>query len=186
MAKNDGLTFEIDTSEIDELNKQFPEYQNITLKEVEVAMTSSLFMFQELIQGNTPVGAGPSHLRSSFQITNAVLRGQSMEGSVSTSLAHGFPIERGREVGSPISKTGQESITLWIKRTWSNPPPDNKLKGVAFVVARAITRKGFKKKDGYKMVETAFKEGEPKAIKLFNSALQRSVVKIEKKIEAIN
>lgn len=183
---DDGLTLEIDTSEIDELNKQFPEYQDITLKEVIAATDSSLFVFQELIQGNTPVGAGPSHLRTSFQITNAIQRGQSIEGNVSTSLAHGFPIERGRAVGSPISRAGQEAIAFWIKRTWSNPPPDKELKGVAFVVARSIVRKGFKKKQGYRMVETAFKEGEPKAIKLFDSALQRAVVKIDKKIEAIN
>jgi len=183
---DDGLTLEIDTSEIDELNKQFPEYQDITLKEILVATNSSLFVFQELIQGNTPVGAGPNHLRTSFQITSAIARGQSIEGNVSTSLAHGFPIERGRKVGSPISKAGQEAIAFWIKRTWSNPPPDNKLKGMAFVVARAITKKGFKKKEGYRMVETAFKEGSPKAIKLFDSALQRAVVKIDKKIEAID
>jgi hypothetical protein len=164
---DDGLTLEIDTSEIDELNKQFPEYADITLKEIMVATNSSLFMFQELIQGNTPKGAGPSHLQSSFQITNAIARGDTITGLVSTSLAHGFPIEMGREVGSPISKAGQEAIAFWIKRVWSNPPPDNKLAGVAFVVARSIVKKGFKKKQGYRMVETALK-------------------KIEKKIEAID
>lgn len=182
---DDGFTLEIDVSEIEVLNKQFPEYQDITLRELETAMVGSLNLFQGLIQGGTPVGAGPSHLRTSFQITNPVTRGQSIKGNVSTSLAHGEVIERGRAVGQPISKAGQEAIAFWIKRTWSNPPPDNKLKGVAFVVARSITRKGFKKKTGYKMVETAFKEGSPKALKLFDSALQKAVVKIEKKIEAI-
>lgn len=182
---DDGFTLDIDLSEIEKLNEQFPEYENITVNEIRTAMIGSLKVFQALIKGHTPVGA-TGNLRKSFAIHRRVRRGENVfTGDVSTSLAHGFPIERGRAVGSPISKQGQESIAFWIKRTWSNPPSDSKLKGVAFVVARAITRKGFKKKQGYKMVETAFKEGSPKAIKLFDSALQKSVVRIEKKIEAI-
>ena len=180
-----GLTLDIDLSELEELNKQFPQYTDITIGEIRDAMIGSLIVFEELIKAGTPVGA-TGNLRQSFARTRRVRRGEKVfTGSVSTPLAHGFPIERGREVGSPISKAGQESIALWIKRTWSDPPPDNKLKGVAFVVARAITKKGFKKKEGYRMVETAFEEGSPKALKLFDSALQKAVVKIEKKIEAI-
>ncbi len=178
---NDGLTLEIDVSEIEELNKQFPEYQDITLKEIAIATNSSLFMFQELIQGNTPVGAGPSHLRSSFQITNATIKGQLVQGDVSTSLAHGLPIEMGRTPGSKMPPI--DPVEFWVRRVLGITKNS---RGVAFVIARSIAEKGFKKKDGYRMVETAFNEGSPKAIKLFDSALQRSVSKIEKKIEAID
>lgn len=180
------LILDIDTSEINELIKQFPEYANIILGEVEDAMLGSLFKFQELIQGKTPKGAGPAHLSQSFIVSKPVIRGQVLEGKVTTSSIHGWPIERGREVGSPISKAGQEAIAFWIKKTWKNPPPDEKLKGVAFVVARAITRRGFKKKDGYRMVEQAFEDGSPQANKLFDLATQKAVVKIEKRIEAID
>ena len=177
---NQDLSLEIDASEIQELLRQFPEYEDIALREFVAATNSSLIMFEELIKGNTPVGAGPAHLRTSFQITNATLRGQSIEGNVSTSLAHALPIERGRTPGSKMPPI--DPIEFWVKRKLGITENS---RGVAFVIARSIAAKGFKKRDGYRMVETAFEEGSPRAIRLFDSAIERAIEKIEEEIEAI-
>lgn len=174
-----GLDLDIDASEISELIKQFPQYTDIVLNETEMAMLSSLLKFQELIIGNTPTGV-TGDLSKKFLVSKPVLRGQSLVGSVSTDLPYGFPVELGRLPGSfpPV-----DAIEFWIKRTWNNVPPANKIRGVAFVVARSIARKGIK---GVFMVANAFEDGSPKALELFDTALQKATARIEKKIEAIN
>ncbi len=174
-----SLTLEIDASEINELLKQFPEYQDIVLKELEIEMVGSLFMFQELIQGNTPDNKGT--LRQSFIRSSPVVRGQTLTGRVATSKPYGFPIERGRTPGKKMPPV--RAIELWVRRKLGIK--GNESKGVAFVIARKIAKSGFSKKRGWRMVEQAFAEGSPKAIKLFDSAIQKSVAEMEKRIEAI-
>jgi hypothetical protein len=182
---DDGLTLDIDTSELIELVRQFPEYQDIVTDKARIAMISSLKKFQELIKGKTPVGVS-GDLRKSFTTSRRVRRGENVfTGSVTSSEPHAFPIELGRKPGQPISRTGKESIALWIKRTWNPTPPENQIKGLAFVVARSITRKGFKKKKGYRMVEQAFKEGTPIANKAFDLATQEATKEIDRKISQI-
>jgi hypothetical protein len=178
-----GLELDIDTSEINELIKQFPEYTDVIIDEIRIAMISSLFMFHELVVGGTPKNTGA--LQQSFVSRRRVRRGEKVfTGSVSTPLAYGLPIERGRTPGKQMPPPA--AIELWIRRTWKEVPSDKEIKGVAYVVARAIGKKGFKKVDGYRMVENAFDDGEPKANKLFDLATQKAVNKIEKKIEAID
>lgn len=181
----DDLTLEIDASELIELVRQFPEYQDIVADKVRIAMISSLNKFQELIQAGTPVGVS-GDLRKSFITSRRVRRGENVfTGSVTSSAEHAFPIELGRTPGKPISRTGKESIELWIRRTWSDVPPENQIKGVVFVVARSISRKGFKKKKGYRMVEQAFKEGTPIANRAFDLATQEATKEIDRKISQI-
>jgi hypothetical protein len=171
-----GLSVDIDASEINELIKQFPEYAGIVLDEAEVAMTGSLFMFQELIQAKTPVNSGA--LRQSFIPSRPIQRGQSITGNVSTPLAYGIVMERGRTPGSKMPPV--DAIELWVRRKGIASVES---RAVAFVIARSIAKKGIK---GVFMVENAFEEGSPKSIKLFELATQKAVDKIEKKIEAID
>lgn len=179
----DGLTLDIDTSEINELLKQFPEYQNIVFNETEVAMVSSLFMFQELIQGKTPVGV-TGNLRQSFIPTRPIQRGQLLTGSVATFIPYGLRIERG-EPQKKFSDTDMKSLELWVIRKLN--VPQDRAASVAFLIARKIMRTGqYSKPQGWRMVEQAFEEGSPKSIKLFNLATQRAADKIETKIEAID
>lgn len=180
----DDLTLEIDASELIELVRQFPEYQDIVLKKLTKATTGSLFKFQELIQGRTPTGVS-GDLKKDFKVGVPVVKGNTITGQVTSSLVYGSPIELGRTPGKPISRTGKESIELWIKRTWSDVPPENQIKGVAFVVARSISRKGFKKKKGYRMVEKALEEGTPLANKVFSLATQEATKEIDRKIDQI-
>lgn len=175
-----GLELDIDISEINELIKQFPEFQGIVFNEVEVAMISSLFKFQELIQGGTPTGVS-GNLEASFVPTKPILRGQVLSGNVSTPLAYGLPIERGRTPGKKMPPV--DAIELWVRRKLGVTEDS---RGVAFVIARKIAKFGFRKKQGYRMVEQAFEDGSPQAIKLFNAATEKAVDKIEKRIEAIN
>jgi hypothetical protein len=172
-----GLDFEIDASEINELIKQFPEYADIVLDETEIAMISSLFMFQELIQAKTPVNFGT--LRQSFIPSKPLQRGQSITGNVSTSLAYGIVMERGRTPGSKMPPVN--AIELWVRRKLGITGDESR--GAAFVIARSIAKKGIK---GVFMVENAFEEGSPQAIKLFDLAIEKAVDKIEKRIEAID
>lgn len=181
----DDLTLEIDASELGELIRQFPEYQDIVLKKLVKATTGSLFKFQELIQGKTPTGVS-GDLKKDFKVSIPIVKENSITGEVTSSLPYAFPIELGRKPGKKISRTGKESIELWIRRTWGEDvPPEKKIKGVVFVVARSISKKGFKKKKGYRMVEQAFEEGTPQANKLFDLATQEAVKEIERKIDQI-
>ena len=140
------------------------------------AELKSLFMFQELIQGNTPVGVS-GNLRQSFTVSQPIMRGQSLQGEVATQLLYGIVIERGRRPNQPISADGRDAIELWVRRKLGITENSE---GVAFVIARSIARKGFK---GRYMVQTAFEDGTPNAIKLFDNATQEAVKEIEKRIE---
>lgn len=174
---DDMLSVDIDTSEINRLLKEFPEYENIILQEAQVATQSSLFMFQELIKGGTPVGV-TGHLRSSFDVTNAVIRGRSVEGSVSTSITHGLPIERGRTPGRKMPPVS--AIEIWVRRKLGITENS---RGVAYIIAKRIGERGFATyPQGARMVEKAFNEGSPKAIRLFDLATQEAVHKIEREI----
>jgi hypothetical protein len=174
-----GLEIDIDISEINELIKQFPEFQDIVFNEVEVAMVDSLIKYHELIIGGTPKNIGT--LQQSFIQSKPILRGNVLSGNVTTQLAYGLPIERGRTPGKKMPPV--DAIELWVRRKLGVTEDS---RGVAFVIARKIAKSGFRKKQGYRMVEQAFEDGSPQAIKLFNAATERAVDRIEKRIEAID
>ena len=164
----DGLSLELDTSDIEELARKFPKFEQIIFREMDAAMRGSLEVFKAEVVGRTPVNLGL--LRQSIQ---AVTRGQPphFEGEVSTPLVYGEPVERGRKPGRmpPV-----DNIEMWVQRKLGQT--GSEARSTAFLIARAIGRRGTK---GAFMFRDGFEAGRPAVEKLWRNVASRAADKIE-------
>jgi len=129
-------------------------------KIITVAIAGKLDLAAQLVQGEvktlTPVGVSGG-LRGSIVTTGVKRVGiNKYEDRVVTPLAHGVVIERGRKFPGPMPPTAP--IELWVRRKGSRIGiPQDDTQRMAFLIARKIARRGFKKKHGYKMFEKGLK-----------------------------
>ena len=168
-----SFQFQIDTQDLEKLLRQFPKFETIIFEEMEAAMHGSLAIFQEQIQGRTPVGVS-GNLRNSIA---PIIRGRppNFEGELVTSLIYGEPVERGRPPGKwpPI-----DAIELWVRRKFGIGPDESRQ--VAFLVARKIGTTGTQ---GAFMFEKGFEAGKGPAEKVWGRAPERAAVRIEAEIK---
>lgn len=97
-------------------------------------LTEALVLLEHEIQKATPVGAGPIHARDT--IFHQVQMGEPMRGLVSTPAVYGLPLELGTKPHFPPIAPLQH----WVERVLG--VDEKHSKGVAFLVARAISRRG--------------------------------------------
>ena len=119
-------------------------------------LTESLLLLEREIKKNTPVGAGPIHLRDT--IFSRVQEGASAsEGIVGTPMQHGLSVEMGTKPHFPPVAP----IRHWVERKLglSGREADS----AAFAIARAISKRGTK---GAGMFEKAFENNETAVIRL--------------------
>ena len=166
-----GLEIELDVSEIDKLARKFPGFERIIFREMDAAMRGSLEVFKTEVVGRTPVNLGS--LRQSIQ---SVTRGSPprFQGEVSTPLIYGAPVERGRKPGRmpPVNV-----IELWVQHKLGLQ--GNEARSAAFLIARAIGRRGTK---GAFMFQKGFEAGKPRVEKLWRNVASRAVKRIEASI----
>jgi len=165
----------VDASEIQALIKQYPQYADIIEEEMSRAMTGSLEIFKGQVVSRTPVGA----TAEARQSIGTLVRGRppTFEGGVFITVPYGLPLERGRAAGRP-PPTGP--IQLWVERKLGLSGQE--AEQAAFLIARAIGRRGTQ---GAKMFEKGFDGGKEPALKLWNSVPDRSLDRIERKINKI-
>ena len=165
----DNLTLKIDTKDLEKLLKRFPSFEAIIFEEINAAMHGGLAIFQEQVQGRTPVGVS-GDLRKSIM---PVVRGtpQNLQGELVTSLVYGEPVERGREPGKwpPI-----DAIELWVQRKLGIGPDESR--SVAFLIARKIGTVGTQ---GAFMFEKGFEAGKSAVEKLWALAPEKAARRIE-------
>lgn len=100
-------------------------------------ITEALLLLEAEIKRATPVGAGPVHLRDTiFQKVETT--GQSVWGMIGTPAKYGEALEFGsRPHFPPVAP-----IQHWVERVLGIS--DKEAKSVAFLIARAISKRGTK------------------------------------------
>ena len=165
----DEIRVEIDATDLDKLLKRFPQYEHIIFEEMEAAMHGSLAIFQEQVQGRTPVGVS-GDLRKSIA---PVVRGTppNFVGELATPLLYGIVVERGRQPGS---QPPSSALELWVRRKLG--VAEDEVEQVAYLVARAIGRTPA---PGVFMFEQGFEAGQSSVIKLWNDVVDKATRRIE-------
>ena len=141
-------------------------FNGIMDKEYRGAMTDSIYKLENEIAKNTPVGV-TGILRAGIQ-GRVVSPYRGRVGVVGAAAKYGDIRERGRRPG-PVSREGQESIALWVKRKLQIRN-EKELKSVAYLVTRKIRKKGYK---GAFMFKNAEKKLRGWVIRRFEIATKR-------------
>lgn len=139
-------------------------------EELTAAMHASTQHIRGLIIPRTPVFQG--HLR---QATQASVTGvaRSIEGRVFNTLsAYNLSIEHGWQ-SSKGKQPPSSALELWVRRKLG--VPENRVKSVAFLVARKIGKRGTK---AVKMFSSSFEESRGTINALFNRASDRVVARL--------
>jgi len=123
------VTYDVDLSDIDELNRRLAQYPRMVGEVMQPAMSRSVMLLAGNVKRETPVYQG--RLRSSIGGRVESLGGN-VRGTVYTNLVYGPPVEMGREPGSfpPV-----EPLKRWAHLVLGD-------ESLGFVVARAIFRRG--------------------------------------------
>lgn len=130
-----SLKIEVDVSEVERLAKRSPEAEQAVIKSMLNPMRRSLQRLRIEVQAYTPVGV-TGNLRDGIE-TNINGRPPNFSGDVLPNVLYGDPVEFGRKPGK---FPPPDAIELWVRRVLDVPSED--VRGVAFVIARAIARRG--------------------------------------------
>lgn len=136
--------------------------------ELAAAMNASTQLLRGAIIPKTPVFQ--SHLRQATQASVSG-SGRSIEGRVFNPMSYGIPVELGRTPGK--KQPPSSALELWVRRKLN--VPENKVKSVAFLVARKIGKQGTK---AVKMFERSFNESKGAINHLFDRAAARIVERL--------
>ncbi len=158
-------TIVFDVEGLNQILMGMESIQQAAEAEARDSLEFALTTIRQAVQVRTPVNFG--HLRGSIDY-DIYGKGVSLTGVVATPLMYGYYVEYGRRPGRMPPVT--EAIELWARRKGIRFPGKT-LHQTAFIIARAIARKGTKGhhmfRDGFKAVEDkvrAFMRGLPERI----------------------
>lgn len=160
------VKLKIDISDLERLTKKYPEAS----REARVAkIWEALLLLEREVIKETPRGAGPIHLGDSIHAKQPQISGQKVWGIMGTPLGHGEPVESGTKPHFP--PVGP--IQHWVERKL-------KIEGkeaatVAFLIARAISRRGTK---GAHMFEKGFEASEARVIRILEEIPEEIIRRI--------
>lgn len=149
------INIKADISSVAELSRRFPEAS----REARYArLTEALLFLEGAVKKETPVGAGPIHLRDT--IFHQVRMGEPVEGLLGTPAQYGLPVELGTKPHFPPVAP----IQHWVERKLGYSGKE--ARQVAFLIARAISRRGT---EGAKMFTGTFEQNEERILSILNS-----------------
>lgn len=139
----------VDLQELEALVKEYPE----AAKKARMRrLTEAVMLLEREIKRDTPYGAGPIHLRDT--IHGAVKEyGERATGILGTPMEYGEPVELGTKPHFPPVGPIEHWVRVKLRL------PDEIAPSVAFLIARAISRRGTK---GKKMFAHGFEDNEAK------------------------
>lgn len=137
-------------------------------EELTAAMHASTQHIRGLIIPKTPVFM--STLRQATQ-ANVTSVARAIEGRVFNPTSYGMVVELGRTPGKAAPPSS--ALELWVRRKLG--VPENRVKSVAFLVARKIGKRGTK---AVKMFSSSFEESRGTINALFNRASDRVVARL--------
>lgn len=172
------LSMSIDVTEIIEQAARFSGSAEIIADEMDIAMDVSLDLIEEQVIVRTPVNLG--HLRGSIDKT---IYGEppSFRGEVFTPLLYGIVVERGRRAGAKAPPIAP--IMLWVRRKQivftrvlkSGKTVPLSIESTAFLIARAIGRRGIK---GKFMFEKGFEAALPYILRTWERLPEKIVARL--------
>lgn len=164
-----GLTIEMDLSDIAEFGSDLGQVRRYASIEMRNATNASLSVLEANIVRRTPVNAGILRNSISQRIDGTPLN---LNGEVFTALPYGLPVEHGRKAGKmpPVN-----AIRVWAIRKLGLS--DSEADSTAFLIARAIGRRGTK---GAFMFRDGFAESKPIIIRLFESVPNKILARLER------
>jgi hypothetical protein len=138
-------------------------------EEIKGAMEASLAAVQGEIVPRTPVGA-TAILRGGTR-TSVTGSGIETTGRVFNPVAHAHPVNDGATY--PNRQPPTAALELWVRRKLGVAAEE--ARGVAFVIARAIKRRGGRAQPFFK---NGFAAARPKVHALFNRGLRRIATRL--------
>lgn len=146
--------------------------RDVVDREMAGAMEASVQHLRGLILPKTPVGVSGA-LRAATQVkTTGSGIPRNLEGRIFNTTAYGMPVELGRRPGK---QPPSSALELWVRRKLG--VPENRVKSVAFLVARKIGRKGTK---AVEMFRQAFEAGRGTVNGFFDRAAGRITAELSK------
>jgi hypothetical protein len=164
------LSIKTDISSVKHFVKKYPE---VSLGVRKAKVSEALMLLEAAVKKATPYGAGPIHLRDSE--TSAVkVRGSKVVGVTGTPLEHGEPVESGTKPHFPPLGP----IQFWVERKLGIYD-EKQAKSVAFLVARAISKRGTK---GAQMFKNTMKDNEAKVLAILNEIPREIIRRVKGKM----
>lgn len=161
------LELTLDFDEITKAARALGATPDVIAKEMTISMQASLDTFEQAVAVETPVNTGT--LRNSI---GTIIYGEppDFSGAVATSIYYAMPVEYGRAPGKmpPV-----DAIKYWVIR--KGIAPADEADSVAFLIARAIGRRGTK---GAFMFKKGFETATPRVEKYWDQALDRILARM--------
>ena len=155
-----------DLRDLEELTERFPEAS----RDARVSkITEALNLLEREVVQRTPWGAGPIHLRDGIH-GKVNVTGRKVVGILGTPAEHGEPVEMGTKPHFPPSGP----IEFWVTKKLGYEGKE--ARSVAFLVARAISRRGTK---AAKMFEKGFEASEGRIMRILNDITEDIVRRIQ-------
>jgi len=128
------LKIKADIRGLDEMTAQYPQASDRARRG---RLAEAALLLERAIKETTPVGAGPIHLRDTI-FSETVIQGLAISAALGTPAVHGEPVEYGTKPHFPPVAP----IRHWVERKLGLS--GSEAAGVAFVIARAISKRGTK------------------------------------------
>jgi hypothetical protein len=159
------LNITIDTQAWQQLADKFDQIDEVVEVEIRRAVRRAMSVIETNVVDLTPLGATKNLSQSWATEVRSIPAG--VRGELGSPLNYALPVEKGRRAGRmpPI-----DPIHLWVVRKGIAPPET--ARQVAFLIARAIGRRGTK---GAKMLEKGVKKSEPMIQRIFDDVAEKII-----------
>jgi hypothetical protein len=145
-------------SHLDDLDKMIVNYPDASTAARTARVTEALQVLESIIKQITPEGAGPIHIRDTM-FGRTLMQGNLVYGQFGTPAIYGESLEYGTVAHFPPV----EPIQFWVEKVLGIT--GSEAKGVAFCIARAISRRGT---PGAHMFEKGIAYSEPYIMTILN------------------
>lgn len=175
---------ELDYSDLKAVIAKFPEVERIVARRMRAQMDVMLAYLlakavdithsKKLVNSGAYVGSLATEVRG---------RALNLRGTLAPTVAHGIYVEHGR---GPGKFPPRAPIELWVRRKMG-VADDAEVRAVAFLVARAIARRGTIARFGYKggeVLKDTHKKGKPKVLNMWRGMATSLAGEIERYLTA--
>ncbi len=167
----DNIELRLNPKDVERITKKFGNVAPMLEDEMRRTMRASLDLAEGTIRSVAPVNTG--NFRGSISNQMRGTRG-TIRGKVFSPLKHGIVIERGRKPGSKQPPT--HAIELWAKQVGIGAAGED-IRGIAFVIARAIGRRGIKGRFPFRR---GFNQARPRILAMWTRMNHRIVNRLGK------
>jgi hypothetical protein len=157
-------SYEIEIKGLKELRQRIKQYPKIGGKHYRKAMQKSVVLIQKGVRPLTPVFTGRLRDSIEWEIRGTGVNLVGVVGSTLKKEIYPSVMEFGRKKGAKMPPP--KKLERWVQLVLK--VPKNEIKGIAFVVARAIGKRGIK---GKRFMQKGYNKAKSKVNKNFKKAL---------------